>query len=225
MEAGDEDSADSRFGHFLLRLERHVDAAILAGGRARRFGGRDKSALRVGPTTILERQLAALDGLVDRMFVVGGDPMPGGVPHPAVVPDRLPNAGALGGLYTALCEAAGSHVLVVACDLPFVTARAAGQADGLADSECDAVVPRSTDGLQPLCAVYARRLAGDVRRRIESGRLKIQDLLGTIRVRELGPAEIAAFDPDGRLFFNVNTPDDLAEAVRLSSHGLRPAGR
>ena len=202
-----------------------MDAAILAGGRARRLGGRDKRALRVGPTTILEHQLAALDGLVDRVFVVGGDPMAGSGPRPAVVPDRLPNAGALGGLYTALSEAAGSHVLVVACDLPFVTTALLAKLISLADSECDAVVPRSTDGLQPLCAVYARHLAGDVRRRIESGRLKIQDLLGTIRVREFGPAEIAAFDADGRLFFNVNTPDDLAEALRLLSPGHRPAGR
>ena len=202
-----------------------MDAAILAGGRARRLGGQDKRALRVGPTTILERQLAALDGLVDRVFVVGADPAAGGGPLPAVVPDRLPDAGALGGLYTALCEAAGSHVLVVACDLPFVTTALLARLIGLADSTCDAVVPRSTDGLQPLCAVYARRLADEVRRRIESGRLKIQDLLGTIRVREVGPAEIATFDLEGRLFFNVNTPDDLAEAVRLSTHGLRPAGR
>jgi molybdopterin-guanine dinucleotide biosynthesis protein A len=202
-----------------------VDAAILAGGRARRLGGRDKRALRVGPTTILERQLAALDGLVDRVFVVGGDPMAGGGPRQTVVPDRLPDAGALGGLYTALCESSGPHVLVVACDLPFVTAPLLASLISLADSECDAVVPRSTDGLQPLCAVYARRLADEVRGRIESGRLKVQDLLGAIRIREVGPAEIAAFDADGRLFFNVNTPHDLAEAVRLSSHGHRPTGR
>ncbi len=202
-----------------------MDAAILAGGRARRLGGRDKRALRVGPTTILERQLAALDGLVDRVFVVGGDPMAGGGPRQTVVPDRLPDAGALGGLYTALCESSGPHVLVVACDLPFVTAPLLASLISLADSECDAVVPRSTDGLQPLCAVYARRLADEVRGRIESGRLKVQDLLGAIRIREVGPAEIAAFDADGRLFFNVNTPHDLAEAVRLSSHGHRPTGR
>jgi molybdopterin-guanine dinucleotide biosynthesis protein A len=202
-----------------------VDAAILAGGRARRLGGQDKRALRIGPTTILERQLATLAGLVDRVFVVGGDPIAGVGPRPAVLPDRLPNAGALGGLYTALCEAAGSHVLIVACDLPFVTTALLARLISLADSECDAVVPRSTDGLQPLCAVYARRLAGEVRSRIESGRLKIQDLFGTIRIREFGPAEIAAFEAAGRLFFNVNTPNDLEEAVRLSSHGQRPAGR
>ena len=202
-----------------------MDAAILAGGRARRLGGQDKRALRVGPATILERQFAALDGLVDRVFVVGGDRAAAGSVGSDVVPDLLPNAGALGGLYTALCEAAGSHVLVVACDLPFVTTPLLARLISLADDEFDAVVPRSADGPQPLCAVYARRLAEDVRRRIESGRLKVQDLFGTIRVRELGPAEVTAFDPDGRLFLNVNTPDDLARAGRLSSDADRPAGR
>jgi molybdopterin-guanine dinucleotide biosynthesis protein A len=199
-----------------------VDAAILAGGRARRFGGADKSALCVGPATILERQMAALEGLVDRVFLVAGGAAAAGGVRPAVVPDRLPDAGALGGVYTALCEAAGSHVLVVACDLPFLTAPLLARLMALADDRCDAVVPRTADGRQPLCAVYARRLAEQVRRQIESGRLKIQDLLAAIRVRELGPDDIAPFDPDGRLFLNVNTPDDLDRAVRISA---RPAQR
>jgi molybdopterin-guanine dinucleotide biosynthesis protein A len=194
-----------------------VDAAILAGGRARRFGGADKSALRVGPATILERQLAALDGLADRVFIVAGGPASITGPGPGVVADRLPDAGALGGIYTALCEAAGSHVLVVACDLPFLTAPLLARLMALADDRTDAVVPRTADGVQPLCAVYARRLAEQVRGRIESGRLKIQDLLDAVRVRELGPDDIAPFDPDGRLFLNVNTPDDLDRAVRLSA--------
>ena len=60
------------------------------------------------------------------------------------------------------------------------------------------MVPRTADGWQPLCAVYARRLRVRVRRRIESGHLKVQDLLGAVRVRELGPDEIASIDPDGR---------------------------
>jgi molybdopterin-guanine dinucleotide biosynthesis protein A len=202
-----------------------VDAAILAGGRARRFGGRDKSALRVGPATILERLLAALDGLADRVFVVAGDPAAVNRFGPGAVPDRLPNAGALGGIYTALCEARSPHVLVVACDLPFLTAPLLARIMSLADDECDAVVPRTSDGLQPLCAVYARRLTEPIGRRIESGRLKVQDLFEAIRVRELGPDEIAALDPDGRLFFNVNTPDDFERAVRLSTRTVHDAGR
>ncbi len=202
-----------------------MDVAILAGGRARRLGGVDKSALRIGPLSILERQLAALEGLADRIVLVGGAPdrlAPGRV---RVVPDRLPRAAALGGLYTALGEAATPYVLVIACDLPFVSARVLERLAALADGTADAVVPRTTDGLQPLCAVYARRLRNRVRRRIESGHLKVQDLLAAVRVRELGPDDIASLDPTGHSFFNVNTPGDLGRAVRLAARTERHARR
>jgi molybdopterin-guanine dinucleotide biosynthesis protein A len=98
-----------------------VDAAILSGGRARRLGGADKSRLRVGHATILERQLDALAGVAGRVFVVTGDPAAFEGRGLRVVPDRLPDAGALGGIYTALVEAQSPSVLVVACDLPFLT--------------------------------------------------------------------------------------------------------
>ena len=46
-------------------------AAILVGGRGRRFGGLDKSQLRIGGRTVLDRQVSALTGVVDRTdFVV-----------------------------------------------------------------------------------------------------------------------------------------------------------
>jgi len=201
-----------------------VDAAILAGGRARRFGGADKSTLRVGPATIFERQLDALDGLADRVYVVAGDPSPFETYGLRVVPDRLPDAGALGGIYTALVEAESSQVLVIACDLPFLTPALLARLAALADDEHDAVVPRTRDGRQPLCAVYARQLAETVRRQIESGHLKIQELLDAIRLRELGPDDLARFDSDGRLFHNVNTPGDLELALRFARTD-RDAGR
>jgi molybdenum cofactor guanylyltransferase len=203
-----------------------VDAAILAGGRARRFGGADKSALLVGRRTILERQLDALDGLVDRVFVVttGERERFEGLGL-RIVPDHIGGAGALGGLYTALAEAESAYVLVLACDLPFVGASLLKRIASLAVEPIDAAIPRTSDGIQPLCAVYARRLVETVRRQIESSHLKVQELLEAIRVRELSPDDIAALDADGRSFFNVNTPDDLEQAVRLAAGADRRAGR
>ena len=202
-----------------------MDVAILAGGRARRLGGVDKSALRIGSVPIFERQLKALEGLADRIVVIGGEPdryAPGFV---RVVPDRVPRAGALGGLYTALCEAETPYVLVIACDLPFVHARVLERLAALADGTIDAVVPRTADGMQPLCAVYARRLRNRVRRRIESGHLKVQDLLAAVSVREVGPDDLASLDPTGHSFFNVNTPGDLGQAVRFAARASRRTRR
>ena len=52
-----------------------------------------------------------------------------------------------------------------------------------------------------------------IRGRIESGRHRLVDLAACLRVTEVGPDEVAAFDPDGMLLFNVNTRADHARAV------------
>ena len=138
-----------------------VSAAILAGGRARRFGGADKASLPVGRARIIDRQLAVLSAVADDMRIVANDRGRYAGLGVRVIPDAVAGAGPLGGLYTALLDARHEWMLVLACDLPFVTAallerlvteRGTGQ-------EIDAVVPRSARGLEPLCAIYATRCA------------------------------------------------------------------
>lgn len=195
-----------------------MDAAILAGGRARRFGGRDKSSLHVGRASILDRQLAALRGVAERVILVTGHPARYRDKPVDAVTDLLPGAGALGGIYTALATANSDAVLVVACDLPFLTGSFLGHlAAAAASGDADAVVPRGQDGLQPLCAVYSRRLLPAMRRQIETGHLKIVDFLATVRVRELEPSAIAEHDPEGTLFLNVNGPAELERANTLAA--------
>ena len=199
-------------------------AAILAGGRARRLGGRDKSRIVIGGRTILARQLDVLRRLVPRIVIVANAPerfADAGVP---VLTDAVPGAGSLGAIYTALADAPGP-VLVLACDLPFVTAPFLARVIE-AGREADVAIPRGDDGYQPLCANYAPGCAGPLRRRIEQGTLKVIDLLTDVRVRELGPDEIAPFDPDGLLLLNVNTAADLARARRAArSRDAAQAGR
>ncbi|HOC18594.1 MAG TPA: molybdenum cofactor guanylyltransferase [Vicinamibacterales bacterium] len=194
-----------------------MDAAILAGGQARRLAGRDKSALLVGGLTILQRQLSVLHGVAERVVLIGGraprDPAPGLAIE--AVPDLVAGGGALGGLHTALSAARSPHVLVLACDLPFVSRAFLRYLAALTGPAYDAIVPRAPDGWQPLCAIYRRDLAAAFGERVASGRLKVVDALAELRVREVGPAEIASVEPDERLFLNVNTPEDLARAIEL----------
>ncbi len=189
-----------------------VSAAILAGGRARRFGGADKAALRLGAARVIDRQLAALSGVTDDIVIVGNDPARYATLRLPVLPDVIPGAGALGGIYTALVRARSDVVLIVACDLPFVSAALLERLVGDLTDDVDAVIPRSPRGLEPLCAVYHRRCAASARTRIDRGELQVSDLAREIRVRELEGAALAAYDPDGRLFVNLNTPHDYARA-------------
>jgi molybdopterin-guanine dinucleotide biosynthesis protein A len=140
------------------------------------------------------------------------------LPGIRVVADLIPGAGPLGGVYTAIRTASPARALVVACDMPFLTVPFLGRL--VAESVgFDAVVPRTPDGYHPLCAVYAPSAADPIQRRIRSGRLKVVDALTELRVRELGPEDIAPYDPDGTLLFNINTPDDYQRALRLPGRG------
>ena len=191
-----------------------LTAAILAGGRGTRLGGRDKSALPVGAGSILDRQLTVLQALTPHLLIVGGNPSHGQTAA-RVVRDLLPGAGALGGLYTALVEAPTEQVLVIACDMPFVTTPFLARLAALG-ATADVVIPTDANGPHPLCGSYARRIAGRLRAHLDAGRLRVLDALADLDVRHMGPDEIAPFDTDGRLLLNVNTPDDYARARSLA---------
>jgi molybdopterin-guanine dinucleotide biosynthesis protein A len=182
-----------------------IDAAILAGGRARRFGGADKSALLVGGRTIRERQLEALRAVTPDVRVIVEDPVPG--------------CGPLGGLHTALSETAADATIVVACDMPYLSAPLLRHMCGLA-AEADAVVPQTERGYHPLCAVYTRACLAPIARRLEAKRLKMTDLFDDVRVRVVTADELNAFGDPRRLLANVNSPADHRELEALQGHEL-----
>jgi molybdenum cofactor guanylyltransferase len=182
------------------------------GGRARRLDGQLKAALRVGDQTILERQVAQLRAAGIRETLLVGRwtaAPPTSVRH---VPDVVENGGALGGLYSALLAAWTPAVLVLAGDLPFVSAALIRHLTQL--EKADAVVPRTAEGWHPLCGVYERRVALSAKRRLDRGLLRISDWLADLQIREIGADELALIDADDMLLMNVNTPDDLRRAER-----------
>jgi molybdopterin-guanine dinucleotide biosynthesis protein A len=190
-----------------------LSAAILAGGRAARFDGTDKGSLIVGGRRIVERQLAALAAVADDVRIVANDASRYadlGVP---IIPDLIPGAGPLGGLYTALADARHDRVLALACDLPFVSGALLERltAESGTAEEMDAVVPRTRRGLEPLCAIYRKGCAAAARRQIDLGELRMTVFLAGLCVRELDYRSIPA-DIEGTLFENVNTPHDYARA-------------
>jgi molybdopterin-guanine dinucleotide biosynthesis protein A len=195
-------------------VPRNVSAAILAGGRARRFGGADKASLIVGGARIIDRQLAALETVADDIRIVANEPDRYAALGVRVIPDQIAGAGPLGGLHAALADAVHGAVVVLGCDLPFVTPallRTLVIEFGTGE-EVDAVVPRPARGLEPLCAIYAKRCADQARRRIDRGDLALRGLLDDVRVRVLGPDVLAPYE-DESVFLNVNTPHDYARAT------------
>ena len=180
-------------------------AAILTGGSANRFGGRDKSALIVDGRPILERQIAELAQITSDILMVGGHPPARSIHGARYVADHVPGCGPLGGLHTALTDALGDATIVVACDMPYLSAVLLRHLLALTDS-ADAVVPRTEDGYHPLCAAYTRACIEPIARRLADGRLKMTDLFDDVRIRIVTAEEIEAFGDRHRLLANVNTP-------------------
>jgi molybdopterin-guanine dinucleotide biosynthesis protein A len=191
---------------------RAVTAAILAGGRASRFDGTDKSALVIGGSRIIDRELAALSPVAREILIVSNDAARYQALNIPVIGDRIPGAGPLGGIYTALLAARHRWVLIVACDMPFVSTMLFETLVGAIDDDADAVVPRSPRGLEPLCAAYSQHAAPILKRRLDAHQWRVGEMITELRVREISGGALAGLDDDGRLFENVNTPHDYARA-------------
>ena len=194
-----------------------TSAAILTGGRARRFDGRDKSQLTVGGRTILERQLDALRGVVDHVWLAGyhgTEPLP--TPLRAL-PDRKPDHGPLAGLDAALTAEPHGNILLLACDMPNVTGPLLAHLVRQLD-DVDAVVPRTERGYHPLCAVYAASCRAAVQRRLDEGHLRMQDLLTDLRIRTVEGPELASFGQPDWLLANVNTQAALDALESQQNH-------
>lgn len=194
-------------------------AAILAGGRASRFGGQDKSGLLIDGRSILDRQMDALSTVADDVMLVGLDEQAArGRPRsergrPRVVRDRVPHCGPLGGLDAALAASRDEALVLLACDMPFVTSDLMTYLLALA-ADADAVVPRTARGFHPLCAAYTRACQTIISRHLAERRLAMRSLLEEVRVRVVEGAELDAFGSPARLLVNVNTPDEHAALCR-----------
>ena len=205
-----------------------LSAAILAGGRATRFGGRAKGALVVDGRTIFDRQVAELSQIAGEILLVGGTrERPAPTPSVTPIADLMPGCGPLGGLHAALRAARGDVVVVVACDMPYVSARflahlasLIGGPDPKEPCGYVAVVPRTERGYHPLCAAYTRSAIEPIERRLAAGRLKMTDLLADVRLRVVDADEIARFGDPRQLLANVNTPAEHGSLEALHNHEL-----
>jgi molybdopterin-guanine dinucleotide biosynthesis protein A len=194
-----------------------VRGVVLAGGAASRFGGQPKGLERVGGERILDRVLLAVQQVTGALPVlVANAPDAGGWrPGLNVARDVRAGCGSLGGIYTAVAAGPGP-VLVVAWDMPFVTADLL-QALVRSSDGYDAFLPESGGrrGLEPLCAVYGPACEAAIRGRLDQEDFRAIGFHAAVRVGTLPLEQVASFGDPETLFFNVNTADDLARAEEL----------
>jgi molybdopterin-guanine dinucleotide biosynthesis protein A len=193
-----------------------VEGFILVGGQSRRMGS-DKSQLLFGARNAVECIAVALRDLTSTVRLVGNR---GEHPDFDNIPDTFERWGALGGIHAALAACRSEWAVIVACDLPLVTAALFARLGqfALEDGDAfDAIVPIQPDERpQPLCALYRRQPCLSVARSlIGRDEHKPRALLGRVRTRWVNYSEISDLPGARDLFLNVNTPNDYEHALHI----------
>lgn len=187
----------------------NLTVAIQAGGKSSRMGT-DKAFVLFQGRPMIEVVRERVEGLGSELIVVTNRPEAYAHLGLRLVPDVIPEQGPLGGIYTAIYHSANPYTLVVACDMPWLS-RPLLEHQVALRGEADIVVPRWEKFPEPLHAVYSKACLGPIEENIREGRLKITGFYGRVGVRWVDRKEIERFDPEGKSFVNVNTPDELAE--------------
>jgi molybdopterin-guanine dinucleotide biosynthesis protein A len=199
-----------------------VTGIILAGGESRRMG-RNKAFLPWGDTTLIEHVIERLRPVTDELIVAVRDARAFRRLKARVVEDGVPDAHALGGLYTGLRAARHERCFVCACDTPFVSPGLVSALIRLS-AGYDVAIARSPRGLEPLHAVYVRSstlpaIEEQFRQRV--GDLRV--LVSTLRVRIVEGTTLRRLDPTGACFVNLNTEADYAMAAAARLRRKRPS--
>jgi len=182
--------------------------------------GRNKALLEVGGVSLIERQIAILRPLFGAVLI-SGNQVDLYRRYGEVVADVIPDAGALGGIYSGLLNASSPHVFAVACDMPFLRADVIERLVAMREGH-DVVIPSSEDGLEPLHALYSKECMPPIRQQLESGNRKIIDFFDRVRVLTVSAAGLTE-DGDASWLTNVNTVAEYEDACRnLTQTGSPP---
>ncbi len=208
-----------------------LTVCIQAGGQSSRMG-EDKALKTFLGRPLIQRVIERLSPIADEVIVTTNHPEDYSFLNVRLVSDIKPGRGALGGLYTAIASASHPIVAVVACDMPFASARFFEAATKLmVQEEADVVIARlkseteekRSEGYEPLHAVYRRETClPAIERAINADQWKVIAWFPEVKVRVLTPDEIKIINPNNLAFWNVNTPEEFSKAEQIATSQSTP---
>jgi molybdenum cofactor guanylyltransferase len=173
---------------------------VLVGGNSSRMG-RDKALLPMDGTTLLEHIAARVREAAGSATLIGSPERYQGMGY-TVLPDLTHDRGPLGGVFTALSATHADWNLIVACDMPAVTADFFEDLLRAAEaSAADCLIPATAAGLEPLCAVYHRRCRDAADRALGRNIRKMHDFVSNLHAQKWPVA-------DASCLLNANTPEE-----------------
>ena len=188
-----------------------LSGAVLAGGRSQRFDGYDKTRLRLGRESLLNRTLGILNSFCAETLISSNTLQQH---HEGrIIPDQEKNQGPLGAIYSCLLAADNPYLLIVAGDMPFITVPALTKL-WQEKKNFDVIIPKTPDGLQPLAAIYKQSCIPAIAAQLKEKNFKIRGFFDDVRVNVLICSDFPEIYPDNT-FMNINSPNDLRRARSL----------
>jgi len=192
-----------------------IHGFILAGGKSSRMG-EDKALMRIEGKPLVLRAAEVLRPFVQEVTLLGSPERYAEFGFP-VVPDQWPDLGPLAGVCTGLLHSGAGWNIFLACDLPLLSVRFIQLlVERIHATPADAVVPRTEDGWQPLCAAYHARCCAVFMRGLEENRRSLIGLFDAVQVEAITMDEMAAAGLKSDELANLNTPEDWERIAGIS---------
>jgi len=188
---------------------------ILAGGLNSRFSGTNKAFLQIGKQRILDNIFSIFNDLFDEIIIITNSPLQYLEWNAMIASDIFPVRSSLTGIHTGLFYATHPFAFFVASDTPFLKKELIQTILDNIEPRFDVIVPETSIGFEPLCAVYSKRAIATVENRLMRQEFKIMKIFQSLRVKKISEDVLRKADPELISFFNINTPEDLENAEKM----------
>lgn len=184
-------------------------AVILCGGKSSRMGF-DKSKIKIDGRLLIEILGEKLEKIFDEIILVAEKEDKFENLNYKVVEDMEKNYGPAGGIYTGLKNASSKYVFFLACDMPKINIDYIKYLMNIVeDDECDGLICKKDDWIEPLHAFYSKGLIRNFQKGIEENSLVLYDIIKNSKIKYI-PEEITKkYSPDLDIFINLNYVKDL----------------
>ena len=189
-------------------MKKDMTGIILAGGKNSRMGT-NKAFLEIDGSRLIDKTINIYREIFSEIIIVTNDPLSYiEFTDAAIVTDIYKGKGPLGGIYTGLFYSKNDYAFVSACDMPFLNKDFIIYLTEQTGKH-DIIVPELPEGFQPLHAIYSQNCLSHIKKMLIADKLKITGFYKEVRLLSIPEEKIKPFNQDGRLFLNINTPEDL----------------
>jgi len=188
---------------------------ILAGGLNKRFSGKNKAFVPIGKKSILSHIEEVFNDIFQEIILVTNDPVQYFPYDFNIVTDLYMHRSSMTGIHAGLFYSTNPFSFICACDTPFLNKELVKTIIDNIDVKSDVIVPETSKGLEPLCAVYSKRCISFLENNLNNKKFKIKKFYSSVKVKKLPENLIREKDENLLSFVNINDDKDLAEAKQL----------